>query len=566
MALPIAWAYLELGLPDPDNSVTHALTLSGLFMLGGLLTLLLTVTIRLGSVYGPLRQAVAQCFDALTPYFASLQSGHRTSGPITPETEIRTTIIEARRIATNIRARQQSASPLHQRLVILTEIADRLFSLSAMHVEIPTQPDELKSALSLPATASAMIARSLRHHPDPDRLHALAGQLERASRAGAGHDLMAQRIGTAMAEALRRAIRLVLAEEPVSTLPPAERRAFRLSAVFAPLLAALDKRSIVARHALRFAVVASLAVIVFWFFPPPFGYWVPLTVTVVLKPYAGMTLNRTVQRIMGTVAGILIGALLTPLATTFATGAAVTAVCFFWMMAVIPFNYSLAVLFLSAGLVPFEHVMHPALHSDVALSRLIATGIGAMLAVIGGHLLWPDFERDTVPNLLQASLRSLVRYADLVLETAATQGSMEAAAPFRRQAGLDLGNLQATVQRALSEVGHDPNRLQRSIRCGILQQRMLNTLNAIANSRDEALRQPQDIAKLRASLGMVLDWCVRQARSRSPVPRPEGVPAAELPTAPPPVDDTLTFRDREIGRLGAQTTLLVAALTEPEQR
>ena len=40
------------------------------------------------------------------------------------------------------------------------------------------------------------------------------------------------------------------------------------------------------------------------------GYWIPMTVVIVLKPNFGGTLQRSVQRITGTILGALLAALL----------------------------------------------------------------------------------------------------------------------------------------------------------------------------------------------------------------------------------------------------------------
>jgi len=183
-----------------------------------------------------------------------------------------------------------------------------------------------------------------------------------------------------------------------------------------------------------------------WVFPPPFGYWVPLTVTVVLKPYAGVTLARTVQRVVGTASGVLIATALMPLLPGVAAQITAVAVAFFCLVLVLPFNYSLAIFFLSLGVVPFEHVVMPGLSVDVGLWRLVATAIGAALGLVGGHLLWPDFERRELPDLLQRSLRSAAAYA-----AAALGGT--ALAETRRAAGLDTTNFHMSAQRALSEFG-----------------------------------------------------------------------------------------------------------------
>jgi uncharacterized membrane protein YccC len=314
---------------------------------------------------------------------------------------------------------------------------------------------------------------------------------------------------------------------------------------------------------LRFALIAAFAVAVFWMLPRPFGYWVPLTVSVVLKPYAGMTLARTGQRIIGTFAGIALGMLLTPLLPGSASQMLLVVVCFFWMMAVLPFNYSLAILFLSAGLIPFEQLFYPGLHQNLGLLRVAGTGIGAALALIGGHLLWPDFERDALPALLLACLRSLAAYADCVLESAQGRSTPDLVAMNRRQAGRDLGNLQAAVQRALSEIGGDPAHMQRMIRIGVLLQRLLNSINGIMNLAPGLGAAKPELDPIRSRFASSFGRLIALAQ-------PAGGGATEISTdgdlrpEPANADPARAFFNREIDRIDAQTALLANILGQPQ--
>jgi len=87
---------------------------------------------------------------------------------------------------------------------------------------------------------------------------------------------------------------------------------------------------------------------------------------------------------------------------------------FFAMMAVLPFNYGLAIDFLSAGVIPLEHVM-PDLWVAIGTDRLVATAIGTARAWIGGHLLWPAFERRGQAERLRSCIDAMAAYADIVI-------------------------------------------------------------------------------------------------------------------------------------------------------
>ncbi|MFO1082251.1 MAG: FUSC family protein [Reyranellaceae bacterium] len=452
MGLPIAWAVVEVGLPSGQAAPRQALLLGGAWLAGGVLVAVLTPLVAVGNGAAPLRAEVAACWRALADYLDSLRRPTDTTPVVPPETVLRARIAEARRLAGNRRSREGA------RERALLESVDRLFSRAALlrdHDAVPAD-DLARLADAARGLAAALESRTHRA-PAPSPTIAAADAAD-----GAVGDLTAD-----LAQAWRRLDGTAPpdATPPLPAAPP--------PGLLAPLRAALDWQSVAARHALRFALVTMAAVGVMWVLPGPFGFWVPLTVTAVLKPYAGTTVGRTVQRVVGTMLGVSLGGALMPLLP----GAAlpfVAAAAFFALMLVVRFNYALAIFFLSLGLVPFEHLVNPALRVDVGQWRLGATAIGAGLALVGGHLLWPSFERRELPGLLRRCLRSAARYA-----AAALDGQDLAAA--RWQAGLDTTNLHTTAQRALTEIGLGAAERETILRAGAVLQRWMLAINAVAN-------------------------------------------------------------------------------------
>jgi len=470
MSLPVAWAYVELGLPATDHTPSSAMVQGGLFALGGLLMLLLTPMLRFGGTFAPVRAQTAVCFREIARYLEA----DPPKGFEPPETRVRSAIAEARRLSVQTRRATLGTSRINQRALVLIEIADRLYSVIGAARETGEKPiPECRTAL-------LTVARILDGQAEPAELRLLRAELDDKAAAGGpdpvfGAGMLERRLVRELARALR-----VATDERIPVLPSEQTApAKHLSAALLPVLANLDRSSVVARHALRFAVVTSAAVMVFWVFPKPFGYWVPLTATVVLKPFASMTLTRAVQRTVGTVMGILAGLALMPFLPIAGLQFVAVLVLFFAMMLVLPFNYSLAIVFLSAGLIPFEHVLTPGIHGEIGTDRLVATAIGAALALVGGHVLWPTFERRGLPDLLHACTEAMAAYADAVIGTAegdAAGGDMEAE---RRRAGLALSNLQAGVQRSLTEIGGDADAMTAVFRASVALQRLSNTLNAL---------------------------------------------------------------------------------------
>jgi uncharacterized membrane protein YccC len=442
------------------------------------------------------------------------------------------------------------ASRINQRAVVLIEIVDRLYAVVGAMRETG-EPQ-------LPGSRAALlaIARVLDGSGDLRELQRLRFGLNNQAASGTGK--LRQHMIRELIHALD-----VAADDELPVLPnaPTATRG-HLSALLSPLRANLNRSSAMARHALRFAVVTAVAVIVYWIFPKPFGYWIPLTATVVLKPYAGMTMTRAIQRAVGTGIGVLAGLALMPFLSTIPVQFAAAILLFFAMMLVLPFNYSLAIIFVSAGLIPFEHMLNPSIHAAVGLDRLVATGIGSALALVGGFVLWPTFQRRALPDLLQASAEAMATYADAVI--GATQGSAEGMdaesgdvgtarlRAERRRAGLVLSNLQAGLQRSLTEIGGDADAMAGILRAATALQRLSLTLNALLYAAPVLARSHPPLAAFRATLVSTL---ADPGRCDSPI--------ARLRTSVPVVDHSqeAALLSRALERLISSLEMLCVAST-----
>jgi uncharacterized membrane protein YccC len=248
----------------------------------------------------------------------------------------------------------------------------------------------------------------------------------------------------------------------------------------APLRACLDRRSVVGRHALRYGIVTAVAVAIDKSFAVPFGYWIGLTVTVILKPYAGRTLTRAGQRLVGTIAGVAVGVVLLQLFALPLARVTVTAAACFATLAMLLVNYGVAIFFFSIGIVPLEGLTGAEAGWRLGMVRVFNTCVGGALALVGGYLLWPSFERRSLPMLISATLSSIAAYADRVLAASAGETpAPELVEAARRRAGLDNTNVQATFQRVLAEPGEDRARLEATQLALVTLQRLLVGLNAL---------------------------------------------------------------------------------------
>ena len=582
MALPVAWAYLEVGLTSPSHALADAARLGALFAVGGAWAIVLAWAIKAVRPYGPVRQQTAHCFTLIAAYLESVGVGdntHPTSYEMAPETAIRASIARARSLASHRRVQQQAMSRVAQRLVMLIELADRGFSLAGALSECIERnhtpagaADRFAAAWREQLAAGARaVARVLTRRPDEVAERQIAVGLEQLATAGpsnagkapgsaASADDLSD-IGSQIAIHLGHALSIARGDVlPPGLSPTAGPSApSRVSDVFAPLRDCLDRSSVVGRHALRYGLVVAAGVAIDKGFDPPFGYWIPLTASVVLKPYAGSTLTRAGQRLFGTGAGITVGVGIMAFATTASARAVLASAAIFLTLAVLPLNYGLAIFFLSVGIVPLEAQLVGAVGPEVGLLRLLDTLVGGALALGGGYLLWPSFERRSLPALISATLSSMARYADLVLGLYA-RGPVEydVLEGARRRVGVDTTNVQAALQRVASELAREPAYLAACLLAIATLQRLFVSLTALREIRSK-VDAARDVAALREYARRVLEELAARLTAGRPA---HPIPTIAMPLRTHAPDDASRHRllAYEIERVTLQVRTLEAAV------
>ena len=142
------------------------------------------------------------------------------------------------------------------------------------------------------------------------------------------------------------------------------------------------------RHAIVMAVAVGLVTYLVLALDIRHGYWVTLTLTVVLRPFDDQTRTAAWQRVLGTLGGVLLAVLIAALLPLWAI-AAILAVCMVLMIGYATIgDYTRQVVFLTPMVVMLGSAGDPGL---IAAERALATITGAILAgLIGVGLVWLD--------------------------------------------------------------------------------------------------------------------------------------------------------------------------------
>lgn len=267
-----------------------------------------------------------------------------------------------------------------------------------------------------------------------------------------------------------------------ASLPKTEPKQPILDSLLAALRNHLTVHSVLFRHALRLALVATTAEILAALLQIPRGYWITLTAVVALKPNYGGTSQMTLQRVLGTVLGGTIGiAIVTLIHNAWLIGGCLL-LLIMTAVAVRPLSFSLFVTLLTPAIILLLNMTS---HGgwEIGALRIADSLVGGLLALLGSYLLFPRWERQQLPVQVETTIRANLAYFQQVValyfhpdrETAAI-------APLRRQAALENTNLSASAQRLFSEPRHIQGNVEPITALIFYLRRFFNSVTALAES------------------------------------------------------------------------------------
>jgi hypothetical protein len=206
------------------------------------------------------------------------------------------------------------------------------------------------------------------------------------------------------------------------------------------------------------------------------GYWILLTIALVLKPDIQSVFSRTLQRGTGTLLGVSLAWIPTLLAPGFVIFPLIAALSApipwavrrnYWIFSVLVTPLVLLILDFG-GTVDF----------GVVVQRVLNTSIGCAIVLLVGYLLWPTTWRPRLARSVTRIVNDLADYASV--------GPDERNAPERRlQALMSIHELRQRVDRAAPEPPAVRARLSAATEVGAAAD---DVLMAVAPIRDDQQR------------------------------------------------------------------------------
>lgn len=210
------------------------------------------------------------------------------------------------------------------------------------------------------------------------------------------------------------------------------------------------------KYALRVSLGLCLAVFIFKFYQIDHGYWIALTMIIVIQPYYGATRKKGAERIIGTVGGVVLGGLIMLLPLPHEAFVVLLVIVSFFVAYFLRNNYKVGVFFVTIMMVVLMQISQRG-SLELIGWRILSTLIGAFLAVIAGYAFWPTWEKQRFPTLMTEGLTETKKYLRQVIyyyQNALPDN--ETWFTHRRNAEAANNKVFASVQRMYEE----PKRIQ----------------------------------------------------------------------------------------------------------
>ncbi len=248
------------------------------------------------------------------------------------------------------------------------------------------------------------------------------------------------------------------------------------------------------RYILRLASLLIPSVLVHTWLGIPHGYWLGLTLVVVMQPDYGSTRQRAAERVLGTLLGSVLASALLYLKLPHLVLLAAAGVNSFLFALFLKRRYDVAVVFLTLLVVLLTEIGGP-VDWRLTIERVVCTLAGGGLALVAAHFFWPSWEKDRFQPLMSKALLASCGYIELLCRRLREgTGRGEELIPAKRRLESANSEVFASLQRMYSEPKHRADILQdaAAMANGNLRlARVLNLLLLHLNSRPGPVSDPE---------------------------------------------------------------------------
>ena len=241
------------------------------------------------------------------------------------------------------------------------------------------------------------------------------------------------------------------------------------------LIQNLSFSSTIFRHSLRLTITILIGFIIGNILPFHNVYWILLTILVIMRPGYGLTKQRSFHRIFGTILGGLIAFGVLSLVHNSIAISVLSIICMLLGFSFTQTNYKISATFVTMYIVFIYGILAPNI-TDVIQYRILDTIVGATLAFLANHFLWPSWEFLNIPIYLEKSIKANQNYLKEISIFYNKKGSVSTSYRLaRKNAFIEIGNLMASFQRMVQEPKSKQKQLPQVYKLAILNHSLLSS-------------------------------------------------------------------------------------------
>jgi uncharacterized membrane protein (TIGR01666 family) len=206
------------------------------------------------------------------------------------------------------------------------------------------------------------------------------------------------------------------------------------------------------RHALRVAFATTIGFIISEFLPFGHGYWILLTIIVILKPAYSITKRRNRDRLLGTLAGVGIGTVILFVVKDRQIMIACMIVLMVLAYSFMRTRYLLFVTLMTPYILILLYILNPLHFKDLITDRVIDTAIGSGIALLANILFSPEWAYKQFADYLQKMLEANKNYFnDVSSFFTGKPVSVNSYKLSRKEAYVALANISDSLNRMIAE-------------------------------------------------------------------------------------------------------------------
>ena len=241
----------------------------------------------------------------------------------------------------------------------------------------------------------------------------------------------------------------------------------------------LSFSSTIFRHSLRLTITLMLGFIIGKFLPFHNVYWILLTIIVIMRPGYGLTKERSFHRIIGTVIGGLVAFGILFIVKDKIIISVLSIVCMLLGFSFTQINYKVSAIFVTMYVVFIYGIITPNI-GDLVQYRILDTVVGAALAFLANHFLWPSWEFLNIPLYLEKAIKANQDYLKEISVFYNKKGNISTSYRLaRKNAFIEIGNLMASFQRMVQEPKSKQKQMPQVYKLTVLNHSLLSSLASL---------------------------------------------------------------------------------------